>query len=83
MAIGGFNGSDPAPTLSQFEKDVAAGEIHYFVAGGGAAGGGVMGGGGVSTTSTASEITAWVEDHFTARTVSGVTIYDLVATTAR
>jgi 4-amino-4-deoxy-L-arabinose transferase-like glycosyltransferase len=28
MAIGGFNGTDPTPTLSQFEKYVAAGEIH-------------------------------------------------------
>ena len=35
MAIGGFNGSDPSPTLAQFQAYVAAGEIHYFIAGGG------------------------------------------------
>ncbi len=36
MAVGGFNGSDPSPTLAQFQAHVAAGEIHYFIAGGGA-----------------------------------------------
>ena len=35
MAIGGFNGSDPSPTLAQFQTYVANGEIHYFIAGGG------------------------------------------------
>ncbi|MGH3297765.1 MAG: hypothetical protein ACRDP7_38825, partial [Trebonia sp.] len=39
MAIGGFSGSDPAPTLATFQQMVAAHEVHYFVAGGGAAGG--------------------------------------------
>jgi hypothetical protein len=34
MPIGGFNGSDPAPTLAQFQQDVAAGRIHYFLSGG-------------------------------------------------
>ena len=34
MAIGGFNGSDPSPTLAEFQAYVAAGEIHYFIAGG-------------------------------------------------
>ncbi|MGK3091165.1 ArnT family glycosyltransferase [Streptomyces sp. WAC01490] len=45
MAIGGFNGSDPSPTLAQFKKYVAEGKIHYFVSGG--IGGGGMGGGGM------------------------------------
>ena len=35
MAIGGFNGSDPSPTLAEFQAYVAAGEIHYFIASGG------------------------------------------------
>ena len=38
MAIGGFSGSDPAPTLAEFQQMVAAHEVHYFVAGGGAGG---------------------------------------------
>ena len=35
MAIGGFNGSDPSPTLAEFQAYVADGEIHYFIGGGG------------------------------------------------
>lgn len=31
MSIGGFNGTDPVPTLAQFERYVAEHEIHYFV----------------------------------------------------
>ena len=39
MAVGGFSGSDPAPSLAEFQQMVAAHEIHYFVAAGGAGGG--------------------------------------------
>ena len=39
MAIGGFNGTDPAPTLAQFEQYVSEGKIHYYIAGGGGFGG--------------------------------------------
>ena len=39
MAIGGFNGTDPTPTLAQFEQYVAQGRIHYFMGGGGFGGG--------------------------------------------
>ena len=74
MAIGGFNGTDPAPTLAQFEKDVAEGKIHYFIAGGGAGVRGPGGGGG-----DASAITSWVESHFTSTTIGGVTVYDLTS----
>ena len=35
MAIGGFNGSDPSPTLAQFQQYVADGKVHYFIGGGG------------------------------------------------
>jgi hypothetical protein len=77
MAIGGFNGTDPAPTLAQFKADVAAGEIHYFIASGGFGGGAGFGGGGASQT-TASQITSWVEATFSSKTVDGVTLYDLM-----
>ncbi len=73
MAIGGFTGSDPAPTLAEFEKLVAAHEIHYFVASGGGAGG--PGGG----SGHGSQITAWVKQHFAAKTVGGMTVYDLTS----
>ena len=73
MAIGGFNGTDPAPTLAQFQKNVRDGKIHYFIAGGGGLGSG-------STSSNASQISAWVQQNFTATTVGGVTVYDLTTT---
>jgi hypothetical protein len=76
MAIGGFTGTDPAPTLAEFEKLVSAHEIHYFVAsgsGGGARGAGGPGGG----SGSAAQITAWVKAHFRAKTVGGMTVYDL------
>ncbi len=78
MAIGGFNGSDPSPTLAEFRAYVASGQIHYFIAGGGGMGGGPGGGGpGGGGSGTASQITSWVEANFTATTVGGVTVYDL------
>jgi len=69
MAIGGFNGSDGAPTLAEFQRLVAAGEIHYFVGANQASFGGGSG--------AAAQITAWVRAHFAAATVGGVTVYDL------
>jgi len=72
MAIGGFNGTDPAPTLAEFQRYVHEQRIHYFISGG------VTGAGG-SSDSNASRITTWVEDHFPARTVDGVTVYDLTS----
>jgi 4-amino-4-deoxy-L-arabinose transferase-like glycosyltransferase len=73
MAIGGFNGTDPSPTLAQFERDVAAHRVHYFI------GGGSGGGPGRASGATAGEITSWVANNFTAQTVGGVTLYDLSA----
>ncbi len=73
MAIGGFNGSDPSPTLAQFKTHVANGEIHYFIASGEAGGRGGLNAGG----STSSAIASWVSSTFTADTVDGVTVYDL------
>ncbi|HYS42325.1 MAG TPA: glycosyltransferase family 39 protein [Pseudonocardiaceae bacterium] len=74
MAIGGFNGTDPAPTLAQFQQDVAAGKIHYFIGGAGATG--LAGGSG---SQDSAQIAAWVSSHFTASTVDGVVVYDLTA----
>ncbi|MYR99128.1 glycosyl transferase, partial [Streptomyces sp. SID4940] len=70
MAIGGFNGSDPSPTLAQFKQYVDDGEIHYFVSGG-------MGGGGAGSEGTSSQISAWVEENFKEVTVQSATFYDL------
>jgi hypothetical protein len=81
MAIGGFNGTDPAPSLAEFERDVAQGKVHYFIASGGLGGpgGGDAGGSSSSSVSTASAITSWVEAHFTSRTVDGIVLYDLTS----
>jgi 4-amino-4-deoxy-L-arabinose transferase-like glycosyltransferase len=69
MSIGGFNGTDPAPTLAQFEKYVADHDIHYFVG----ANSDSFGGG----SGDAAQITSWVEAHFHAETVGGETVYSL------
>jgi hypothetical protein len=71
MALGGFNGTDPAPTLARFQSYVAARKIHYLVGGSQARRG--PGGG----SQVAQEITAWVQRTFPARAVGGVTVYDL------
>jgi 4-amino-4-deoxy-L-arabinose transferase-like glycosyltransferase len=78
MAIGGFNGSDPSPTLAQFQQYVEEGRIHYFIGGGGA-GGGMRADSG---SSSSQEIAAWVEQNFSSETVGGVAVYDLTAGTA-
>jgi 4-amino-4-deoxy-L-arabinose transferase-like glycosyltransferase len=75
MAIGGFNGTDPAPTLTQFQKYVAARSIHFYISGGGMG----FGPAASSTTSYSSAIATWVTAHYTATTVDGVTVYDLTA----
>jgi hypothetical protein len=38
MAVGGFNGTDPSPTLTQFQDLVAQGRVHWFVGSGTGAG---------------------------------------------
>jgi 4-amino-4-deoxy-L-arabinose transferase-like glycosyltransferase len=53
MAMGGFTGSDPAPTLAQLKSYIASGKLRFVLAGGGA--GGIPGGG----TDT-SDRTTWV-----------------------
>ncbi|MEU9732457.1 glycosyltransferase family 39 protein [Streptomyces sp. NPDC048002] len=71
MAIGGFNGTDPSPTLAQFKEYVADGKIHYFISSGS---GGGMGG---SDSGTSAQITEWVEANFKEVTVGSATFYDL------
>ena len=82
MAIGGFNGSDPSPTLAQFQQYVQEGKIHYFIGGGT---GGFIGGGGGGTSAGGSndstKIAQWVAATFTAKTVGNTTVYDLTTST--
>ncbi|RDB45264.1 glycosyl transferase, partial [Tsukamurella tyrosinosolvens] len=68
IAIGGFSGSDPAPTLAQFQQWVKDGKVSYYVSSGGFRPGGGK-----------SEIQSWVEKNFTATKVGSATVYQLVA----
>lgn len=75
LAVGGFNGTDPAPTVQEFQQLVADKKIHYFIHG-------VMMGnwrGQNSGSRDATDIASWVQSHYTAVPVAGVTIYDLTA----
>ena len=71
MPLGGFNGSDPSPTLAAVPADVAAGKIHCFIGGSGSAAGQQ------GRQPAAQSIAAWVAAHYTAQTIGGVTLYDL------
>ncbi|QCB95575.1 glycosyltransferase family 39 protein [Arthrobacter sp. PAMC25564] len=70
IALGGWNGGDPYPTLAQFQAMVGRGEIGYFISGG-------MGGGGGRGGN--SEVAAWVAANFQAQTVGTSTVYRLGA----
>ncbi|MFE7034564.1 ArnT family glycosyltransferase [Streptomyces sp. NPDC057621] len=77
MAIGGFNGSDPSPTLAQFKKYVADGKIHYFISSGS-----MGGGGGSDSSGTGTQISEWVQKNFKEVTVGSSTFYDLTQATS-
>jgi 4-amino-4-deoxy-L-arabinose transferase-like glycosyltransferase len=68
MAIGGFNGTDPWPTLAVFKELVAKHEVHYYVGQGSESFGGGRG---------SSAIASWVAAHFKKETVGGQTVYEL------
>ncbi len=69
MPIGGFNGSDPSPTLDQFKQYVSDGMVHYYIASGMDRMSSGSGGSG--------QIAEWVAANFTKTEVDGVTLYDL------
>jgi 4-amino-4-deoxy-L-arabinose transferase-like glycosyltransferase len=76
MAVGGFNGTDPAPTLTEFKDFVAGKHIHYFIRGRSMMGG--FGGHG-SGSREAANIAAWVQANYAPTRVDDVVIYDLTA----
>src|SRR6478752_4932096 len=61
IALGGWNGGDPYPTLAQFQAMVDRGEIGYFISGGMGGMGGGRGGN--------SEVATWVAANYQAQTV--------------
>lgn len=70
MAIGGFTGGDPSPTLAEFQQYVSDGQVRYFIASDRGGPPGRRGG-------SAGEITSWVEQTFAKTDVGGTTVYDL------
>ncbi|WP_099040756.1 glycosyltransferase family 39 protein [Mycobacterium neglectum] len=74
MAVGGFNGTDPAPTLEEFQNYVATRQVHYFI------GGRMLTGRWGSSNSGSREsayIAQWVETHYTPIVVDHAVVYDL------
>jgi len=73
MAIGGFSGSDPAPTLSQFQDDVAQHKVAYYIV--------------VNTRGRGpgwgnrghADIAKWVAATFPSSTAGDATVYNLSA----
>ena len=79
VTIGGFNGGDPAPSVSQLAALVPSGQLKYVLLGGGGFRGG---GGGPGGQSTQSAIEQWVQAHGKAVTdvgTSGGTLYRVSA----
>ncbi len=66
VTIGGFNGADPAPTVTQLAKMVADGELRYVLL----SSNGGFGGGGPGGNGSSSALTQWVKQH--GKAVSGV-----------
>jgi 4-amino-4-deoxy-L-arabinose transferase-like glycosyltransferase len=69
IPIGGFNGTDPSPTLEQFQRYVDERRVHFFV--------GNADRRAKSATGEPQRIAAWVAETFAPKTVSGVPVYDL------
>jgi 4-amino-4-deoxy-L-arabinose transferase-like glycosyltransferase len=74
MAMGGFSGSDPTPTLAQLQEYVRTGKLRYVLIGGGGGPGGGFGGG-------SSSIASWVAANGTVVNIASGsgTLYDLAA----
>jgi 4-amino-4-deoxy-L-arabinose transferase-like glycosyltransferase len=75
MAMGGFTGSDPAPTLDQLKAYISSGKLRYVMTGG--LGGMVMGAIGGD-----SDRTSWVTANCTVVQIGGSTssgLYDCAA----
>ncbi len=71
MAMGGFTGSDPTPTLAQLKAYIASGKLRFVLTSGGGFGGGGPGG-------DTSSVSSWVTSTCKAVNLSGTTssLYD-------
>ena len=64
MAMGGFSGTDPAPTLAQLQSLVASGELRFVLVGGGGPGGG------------STDVSSWVQSTCTVVSDVSSSLYD-------
>jgi 4-amino-4-deoxy-L-arabinose transferase-like glycosyltransferase len=67
MEIGGFSGRDDSPTLAQFRRYAATGQVHYFI------------GDANDGSGAAGQIARWVGANFVPQRVGDVTVYDLTS----
>jgi 4-amino-4-deoxy-L-arabinose transferase-like glycosyltransferase len=72
MAIGGFGGSDPVPTLGEFQQEVANHRVTYYVTPKEN-----RRPGGFGARSAHTDISTWVAANFRPTTVGSDTVYDL------
>jgi 4-amino-4-deoxy-L-arabinose transferase-like glycosyltransferase len=75
MAMGGFTGSDPVPTLEQLQADVVSGALRFVIVGG-------QGGGPGNGAGDASARTAWIQASCTQVTSISSSLYDCAGATA-
>lgn len=73
MALGGFNGTDPAPTLSAFESYVRAGDVGWFIGGTPVLTASLP----ATTTTMARSISQWVAANFQPLHFGPTIMYDL------
>jgi 4-amino-4-deoxy-L-arabinose transferase-like glycosyltransferase len=77
MAMGGFMGTDPAPTVAELQADIHDGSLRYVLLGGGGPAGGPGGFfGGDGRGSVATERTQWVTASCTPVTDVSTSLYD-------
>lgn len=80
MGLGGFSGSDPTPTLPQFQADVSGHLVRYYVAPATTGRGGSRGFGGFGGRGAAlAPVQSWVQAHWSGTRVGADTVYDLAA----
>ncbi|MGA7703649.1 MAG: hypothetical protein WB998_02020, partial [Solirubrobacteraceae bacterium] len=70
--MGGFMGSDPAPSLAKLKSFIASGQLHYVLLSGTGGGSGPGGGGSSASRDAVKARDAWIQAHGKVVRVSGV-----------
>jgi 4-amino-4-deoxy-L-arabinose transferase-like glycosyltransferase len=77
LAMGGFSGSDPAPTAQQIAQLVSSGQLRFVMLGGAMSGRG--GPAGPTSTGAVQQAIQWVQANCVSVTVGTTTLYDCAA----